>query len=98
MTHFGLDQFFGAYFHQDWSFDDSRWEGVVARFRRDVGREGCAAAAAELRDLLDQEASDDRLDTIVYRDCGCFFDPRPDLGGPTLREWLRQVASELEAA
>lgn len=92
-----LFQFFGGCFHEDWAVDDREWPDVVARFRADVGAATCETVADELRKLL-ISVDDEALQTIVWRQLGCYYDPRPDLGGPTLREWLQQVAAQLRAA
>ena len=91
-----IRHFFGAYFHEDWSLDDPDWKAVLSRFRLTEGQTRCESVARELRLLLATSASDEALRAIVYRQLGCRYDPRPDRGGPTLREWLQQLVVELD--
>jgi hypothetical protein len=53
------------------------------------------ATAAELDRLLADFPDDAALSHQLYCDLWCEYDPRPDLGGPTVREWLGQIAALL---
>jgi hypothetical protein len=90
-----LHQLFGAYFHQDWPLEGDDWPAIVALYLRDVGGEEGRTAAAALDALLGSVADGGELARIVYDELGCEYDPRPELGGPTLREWLGQVTEAL---
>ena len=90
-----LLQFFGAYFHQDWPLEGDDWPSIVAQYLRDVRAHDGRATADALDSLLRSVSDDEELERIVHHDLGCDYDPRPDLGGPTLRQWLAQVADAL---
>ena len=90
-----LHQLFGAYFHQDWPLEGDDWPAIVALYLRDVGGEEGRTAAAALDALLGSVADDGELARIVYDELDCEYDPRQELGGPTLRGWLGQVAEAL---
>lgn len=90
-----LDALFGAWFHQDWGVEAEDWEGVVRLFAGDNPPAVVDAAAVELRALLDKTDSDSVLAHTVFNELGCCYTPRPDLGGPSVRQWLEQVWAEL---
>jgi hypothetical protein len=87
-----LHQLLGAYCHQDWPLEGDDWPAVAALYLRHVGGEEARTAAAALDALLGSVADDGELARIVHDELGCEYDPRPELGGPTLREWLGKVA------
>jgi hypothetical protein len=90
-----LPHLFGAYFHQDWDAEGDGWPALVRNYRRDVSLADAAAAADEIEALLAEGDSEAALAERLVREFGCYYDPRPDLGGPALRTWLAQVASAL---
>lgn len=90
-----LGRFFGAYFHQDWALESPDWPGVAAVWRAEAGHEEAAALAAAVDRLLASTPDDDALHRRVYDEFGCFYDPRPDLGGPSLRGWLARLTAAL---
>lgn len=93
--HEQLRQFLGAYFHQDWPLEADDWPAVVAQYVRENGADHGRAVADALDSLARSTPDDAELERIVHHDLGCDYDPRPDLGGPTLRRWLSQVADAL---
>ena len=88
-------QLFGAYFHQDWDIDAEDWPDVIDQFRRDHTPEYCDETASEIDRLIDEPLNNDDLYQYMWRKLGCEYMPRPDLGGPDVREWLRRVAVAL---
>jgi hypothetical protein len=86
---------FGAFFHQDWDTEGKDWPDLVRNYCQGQPVEELHATAAELEQLLAASTDDVSLDDRLFRELGCCYDPRPDLGGPTVREWLRQVAAFL---
>jgi hypothetical protein len=92
-----LEQLFGAYFHQDWTEEGEDWPDIVRLYLDDSGTGVAAPTGAELRRLLDEHPSDDVLETLLDTTFGCCYMPRPDLGGPTVRGWLRELCRMLEA-
>ena len=92
-----LLQFLGGCFHQDWTVEADEWPAIVTRYRDDVGVDDARMTADALAALLRSTPDDAELERIVHHDIGCEYDPRPDLGGPTLRRWLHHVADLLRA-
>ena len=90
-----LSVLFGAYMYQDWDMEADDWRGLVldyAGHQRGAGRE---ETAAEIDRLLASTPDDANLEDVVYRELGCYYHPRPDLGGPTVRAWLGEVTEFL---
>jgi hypothetical protein len=84
-----------AYFHQDWPLESADWQGVVRHYRGDVSPDEAAATAEAIVRLLGEGQPESQLADRLLREFGCYYDPRPDLGGPALRDWLLQVAAAL---
>lgn len=89
-----LRHLFGAYFHQDWDLEGKDWPDLIHNYRRDTPAVEAAAAAEEIERLLAENGPEA---TLVDRllEFGCYYAPRQDLGGPSVREWLVQVAEAL---
>jgi hypothetical protein len=86
---------FGAYFHQDWDTEGNDWPNLVRNFARDTTAAEREATAAEIGRLLADFPDDAALAHELFCDLDCAYDPRPDLGGPTVRKWLGQIAAFL---
>jgi hypothetical protein len=86
---------FGAYFHQDWSLEGDNWLAIIRNYCRDVSAADAASAAREIEAFLAVGDSEEDLSARFIREFGCYYDPRPDLGGPSWRTWLVQVATAL---
>ncbi|MCK0177614.1 contact-dependent growth inhibition system immunity protein [Mycolicibacterium sp. F2034L] len=85
-----MEQFFGAYFHQDWVVEAEDWPDIVDTFL--VGKEPdrLNKLATEIDDFRGQRSEADLHAAMI--NMGGFYDPRPDM---TYGEWLGQVASRL---
>ncbi|MCE9526106.1 MAG: hypothetical protein K8R36_08635 [Planctomycetales bacterium] len=81
--------------HQDWGFEGKDWPDLVRNFVQCESVADQAVIAAEIDRLLTDFPDEDSLRDQVYRVLNCYYDPRPDLGGPTVRDWLTQVAAFL---
>jgi hypothetical protein len=90
-----LGHMFGAFFHQDWDVEGDDWPDLVRNFARGQPAAELKATADEIDRLLAAFPDDTALEHELFRELGCEYDPRPDLGGPTVREWLRQIATFL---
>ncbi|MEK6260191.1 MAG: contact-dependent growth inhibition system immunity protein [Planctomycetota bacterium] len=86
---------FGAFFHQDWDTEGDDWPDLICNFAQGQSQDELEATAVELDRLLNEITDATALEQELFHVLGCEYDPRPDLGGPTLREWLGQVASFL---
>ncbi len=89
-----LQQFFGAYFHQDWALDASSPEQVLADYFHDHEDGDLRATLSAIRQLLAEEDADDRLAERLFREFWCYYDPR-GLGQET-RTWLNGIVDQFE--
>ncbi|WP_422742042.1 contact-dependent growth inhibition system immunity protein [Mycobacterium sp. WMMD1722] len=89
---YDLEQFFGAYFHQDWPLEADDWQQIVDRYSASSTRtpQHLRALASHIDGLRDQSKNSD-LPTIMM-EIGGFYDPRPEM---TYSEWLIHVAERL---
>jgi hypothetical protein len=71
------------------------WPDLVRNFAKGQAPAELQAIADELDCLLREVADDDLLNNELFSVFGCEYDPRPDLGGPTVRVWLNQIAQYL---
>lgn len=92
-----LWQMFGAYFHQDWNMEGDDWPDLVRDFADGQTHADLAATAVELDRLVADLPDDAALGRELFGVLGCCYQPRPDLGGPTVRVWLGQIATTLRA-
>ena len=90
-----LWQMFGAFFHQDWDMEGDDWPHLVRNFAGGQPQSELDATAAELAQLMADCPDDAALERELFDVLGCEYLPRPDLGGPTVREWLGQIAGFL---
>lgn len=90
-----LAHLFGAYMHQDWKTEGDDWPDLVRNFAEGQPAAALEATAAEIDQLLAEFPEDVALDDHLFRELGCYYDSRPDLGGPAVRVWLAQVAGLL---
>ncbi len=87
-----LENFFSAYFHQDWSIDHDTAEAVVAYYRESESEQTVAGAREQLSALLAQDLDEDELAEKV-QSLGCEYDPTGD--GGSYRDWLTGLAQSL---
>ncbi len=88
-----LEQFFGAYFHQDCLDFDGTAEMVLKRYASEASRGVMGRTLEELDQLLSLGLSDAELDRAMYEDLGCYYNPEPD--GMSMTEWLQWVRTML---
>jgi len=87
-----LDQFFGAYFHQDWDLEADDWQGIVDNYvNANPAAETQRQIAHEIDDVRTSR-SESELAQFLIRGVGVCYDPRPEV---TFREWLGQIATRL---
>jgi len=90
-----LWQMFGAFFHQDWDTEGDDWPDLVRNFAGGQPQAELDATVTELDRLLADFSADAALDHELFDVLGCSYLPLPDLGGPTVRVWLGQIAASL---
>jgi len=90
-----LRQFFGGYFCQDWSLEAPNWRSVIGLLASETSPDDVASVAMAIEELLQSTPSETELDHLLLEGFGCYFNPRPDLGGPSFRQWHSEVRAEL---
>lgn len=87
-----LEQFFGAYFHQDWDIDGATsWRDVIGRYATKVPRPMVVTIRKDLEDWLEESKSDPNENLPPSFDCE--YDPRSE--GLTERQWVCLIVDEL---
>ncbi|MET0327375.1 MAG: contact-dependent growth inhibition system immunity protein [Luteimonas sp.] len=89
-----LENFFAAYFHQDWAMEHDSADAVVAYYRDSEARDQVSRAQAEAEALLGEPLDESALGARIAA-LGSEYDPTRD--GATWRGWLQRLASELGA-
>ena len=89
-----LESMFSCYFHQDWDTEGTDWRDLIQNYARDESANP-TLVASEINQLLENCGDDEQLHNELMGRFHCYYAPRADLGGPTVREWLRQVAALL---
>jgi hypothetical protein len=87
-----LDQFFGAYFHQDWDLEADDWEGVVDNYVKANPTADTLRKIAQEIDDMRTARSEPELAQFLIRGVDVCYDPRPEA---PFKEWLGQVAARL---
>ena len=90
-----LFQFFGCYLNPDWPEDFGTWENAVRSFVNVASESQRFEVAADIDRMSIALTDDEKLCERLYNELCCHYDPCPELGGPTVREWLGQVAEFL---
>lgn len=87
-----LENFFAAYFHQDWAAEHATADAVIDFYRDHESPDQVDGARAELDALLGKELDEAALGARVTA-LGCEYDPTRD--GQTWRGWLQRLAQRL---
>jgi hypothetical protein len=92
-----LTQFFGGWFHQDWTEEGSESPADVVRaFARDETPKIVREAIKEIAVLLASRLTPTQMRRLIGDDLGCAYDPT--LEGKSFRTWLREVHGLLQRA
>jgi hypothetical protein len=85
-----LAQFFGGWFHQDWTDEGSDLPGdVVRRYAREETPRTVRSTMEEIDRLLASRLPPAQMRRLMVDELGCAYDPT--LEGKTFRAWLREV-------
>ncbi|AOH35323.1 contact-dependent growth inhibition system immunity protein [Luteimonas sp. JM171] len=87
-----LENFFSAYFHQDWMMEHDTADAVVDAWRKGESDEYIARARDELDRLLARDFDEEALGAAV-RGMGSEYDPTRD--GTGWRDWLAGIQRRL---
>lgn len=83
-----LENFFAAYFHQDWMVDHETPDAVVDDYLGAESEATVSQLRSELGELLAQGLEEDAL-AAQLRSFGCEYDPTRD--GRSVRDWLQSI-------
>jgi hypothetical protein len=82
-----LIQFFGAYFHQDWRFDDPTPDAVIKRFVENNPEHEVEKVVVELDELLSMSLTEEELRRMLFEEYLCYYIPTEN----SIRDWLSHV-------
>lgn len=88
MKYPNLDEFLGAYFHQDWMEDEPTADGIVDKYLSEWPKDEALLALRELDELLSKDDDEITLRGLLD-DIGCYYEPAGD--SMTCANWLRCV-------
>jgi hypothetical protein len=88
-----LQDFFGAYFHQDWTVEHETAEQVVDAFLADSDIEDLKVVRQELNVLLGQGKDELMLREYLLKELSCYYCYWNVWGSG--ESWLRHIASRL---
>jgi hypothetical protein len=91
-----LLDFFGAYFHEDWTLDDETPDLVLERYIRDATPTETARVANAIDAFAAAIADDSKLDEALFKELGCYYLSSADR--QSTRAWLEHVCATLRAA
>ncbi|CAJ1506873.1 contact-dependent growth inhibition system immunity protein [[Mycobacterium] burgundiense] len=86
-----IQQFFAAYFHQDWDLEADDWQGVVDIYVNDDPTAAPLRTLAQEIDNLRETRTEPELEQLLAHTIGAYHNPRP----LPFTEWLGQVAHRL---
>lgn len=89
-----LEQFLGAYFHQDWDLEDGNALEVICHYLRDESATIIPLVIDDIEHLLGLKWDEPSLRNVVIYELGCYYDPTCD--GLSYGEWLRWVQMSLK--
>lgn len=90
-----LEQFLGAYFHQDWTVEASSATEIIQKFKSSASPSEIRIVVQELHQLLEKQFTEAQLAERLLK-VGCYY--RPTADGRTHAEWLEWLAQELEGS
>ena len=90
-----LEQFLGAYFHQDWAAEGATWQQVVAQFAARTDANTVRAVLRDVARLLDVRLADRDLQTLLEGLGCCYQLTEADRAAAP---WLRSVRLALGTA
>jgi hypothetical protein len=83
-----LDEFLGAYFHQDWDDIDRTADDVVRRFLGEASREDVNNVVGDIDEVL-RTLNGEAEVAALLKEIGCYYEV--SAGGFTPSEWLWHV-------
>ncbi|WP_080922035.1 MULTISPECIES: contact-dependent growth inhibition system immunity protein [Pseudomonas] len=88
-----LHDFFGAYFHQDWTVEHETAEQVLDAFLAESDLESLRAVQLELNFFLQRRWSEEELRKYLLRELSCYYSYWN--AWKTGKAWLQHIARKL---
>jgi hypothetical protein len=88
-----LHDFFGAYFHQDWTAEYENPEQVLDAFLHESDSESLLLALQELNQLLDRNKGELALREYLMKELSCYYSYWNSW--ESAESWLRHIALRL---
>jgi len=88
-----LSNFFGCYFHEDWTDDAANTEDVVAEYMRTTAPGALHELSAAILELSRRFGSDAELEEYLDSTLGSYY--LPSFEGISAKAWLERVSSQL---
>ena len=88
-----IQNFFGAYFHEDWHDEDPDEDAVVRRYMHGATTEEIRDLIEDIEQYMKDHPDDDELLRLLFDDLACYYLPTAD--GLTARQWMTHVADLL---
>ena len=88
-----LENFFSAYFNEDWHCDAESTEQVVAEYVSVASADEAKALAEAILNYSKRFTSDHEIETGLCQELGCYYLPSGDR--LSAKDWLKNVASQL---
>lgn len=91
-----LENFFSAYFHEDWPCEAENPEQVVAGYVSAASANDALQLAEAIAGYPENFANDVDLEEDMFKRLGCYFSPSSE--GLSAKLWLEQVVDQLRQA
>lgn len=90
-----LEQFLGAYIHQDWDIEYPNYVSMLIEFIASTSSDVIKGVICDFETLLSKNLSEDELADIAFNELGCYLNPVPL--GVTYSQWfidLKRILGE----
>jgi len=89
-----LENFFSAYFHEDWPCEAPTPVGVVENYLRSAKATEVARLRSAILRYAEKESDNAALERKLLTELGCYY--RPSADGHTAKNWLHDLAALME--
>src|ERR1700730_4802995 len=88
-----LEQFLGAYFHQDFLLDYGNADAVITAFLAEEPQESIQAVCNELEQVIPLVEGMNDPEEFLFQVLACYYNPKAD--GLGVADWLKHVRDKL---
>lgn len=92
--YYHIEQFLGAYFHQDWDLDGESWEDVVSTYLANSDQNENSVLSKQLNAFIQDIENGVSDGNALLSDFGCYYNF--DADGMSAIEWLSGLLKSLE--